>query len=103
MADKTYRLLSDGGIFPQEIFFKDPQDVISIAVDATAWLSGATVSARTITTHNVTKDSDSESSGTITITLSGGNDDSKATVAVKITDSNSQTIERTINVRVRHQ
>jgi hypothetical protein len=64
---------------------KHPDDIACYTVNAVAWLAGDTITAHTVTGTNITVDSSSESSGIITITLSGGSDGNTGKVVVNFT------------------
>lgn len=84
-------------------FVKDPDSVLDYAFDwNTNWLqTGETISSHTITVGTgLTKDSDSESDGIVTIWLSGGTAGTEYSVACKIVTSLSRTDERTIRIIV---
>jgi len=83
-------------------FFKDPDAVLDYAFDwSENWLESAeTISSHTITVSTgLTKDSDSESDGVVTVWLSGGTAGTVYTVACKIVTSLSRTDERTATIR----
>lgn len=85
---------------------KDPNAVLDYSFDwATHWLAtGETISTHTITVASgLTKDSDSESNGIVTVWLSGGTAGTEYAVACKIATSASRTDERTIYVRVKER
>ena len=86
----------------EQIFEKDPQAVLDYAFDWGDWLdSGETIASTTITVASgLTKDSDSESDGIVTIWLSGGTAGTSYTVACKIVTSSSRTDERSITIMV---
>ena len=82
---------------------KDPDAVLDYTFDWSSWLTdGETISSHIATVvSGITKDSDSESAGIVTIWLSGGTHGSDYLVACKITTSLDRTDERTINIRCR--
>ena len=82
----------------EKVLLKDPDAILDYAFDWTDWLeAGETISSQTITVAaGITKDSDSESSGIVTIWLSGGTDGTDYIVACKITTNLSRTDERSI-------
>jgi len=86
-------------------FVKDPDAVLDYTVDWSSWLeSGETISSHTITVPTgITKDSDSELSGVVTIWLSGGVDGTNYIVACEITTSLSRVDERSILIRCRER
>ena len=89
------------------IFYKDPDAVLDFNFDWSDWLdSGAseTISSRTVTVESgLTKDSDSESDGIVTVWLSGGTAGEQYKVECEITTSATRTDERTIVVRVQER
>jgi hypothetical protein len=89
-----------------QIYTKDPDAVLDFAFDwATNWLAtGETISSHTITVETgLTKDSDSESSGVVTVWLSGGEAEEEYDVACKIVTSAGRTDERTMTIRVKNR
>ena len=88
-----------------QLFVKDPDAVLDYAFDWSDWLAtGETISSHTITTETgLTKDSDSESSGVVTVWLSGGTAGEDYDVACKIVTSASRTDERTMTIRVKNR
>lgn len=85
-----------------EQFLKDPDAVLDFAMDWTDWLdTGETISSYMVTVPTgITKDSDSESSGVVTVWLSGGTAGNDYNVSVEITTSDGRTDERTFRVKV---
>jgi len=87
-------------------YLKDPSAVLDWVFDwndsTNPWLgSGETISSRVVTVDTgLTKDSDSESSGKVTVWLSGGTARQNYKVACKITTSAGRTDERTIWIKV---
>lgn len=92
---------------------KDPSAVLDYVFDwkprthgvsgATSdWLAtGETISSYTVTAETgLTKDSDSESDGVVTVWLSGGTAGENYKVACKITTTAGRTDERTIWIKV---
>ncbi len=93
-----------------QVFYKDPNAVLDFvidwdgaAADGGPWLAtGETISTTTWTVATgITKDSDSKTTTTATIWLSGGTAGTDYTVACKITTSDSRTDERTLLIQVR--
>lgn len=84
-------------------FVKDPDAVLDYLFDFSGWLDDAeTIQSYTVTVSDgLTKDSDSESAGTVTVWLSGGQAGDNATVACRVTTSAGRTDERTATIRVR--
>jgi len=86
----------------EAIFEKDPDAVLDYSFDWSDWLCDSeTISSTVITVASgLTKDSDSESDGIVTIWLSGGTAGTSYTVACKIVTSSSRTDERSITIMV---
>lgn len=83
----------------EETFTKDPNAVLDYSFDwATEWLvAGETISSHVMTVGTgLTKDSDSENGGIVTVWLSGGTAGVNYPVACKIVTSAGRTDERTI-------
>lgn len=88
----------------EQTFIKDSDAILDYAFDwSTNWLQTAeTISSRVITVESgLTKDSDTESDGIVTVWLSGGTSGTTYTVACKIATSLNRTDERTISIAVR--
>ena len=89
------------------IYYKDPDAVLDYAFDWSSWLDSTapeTISSHTITVATgLTKDSDSESAGVVTVWLSGGTAGTTYTVACEITTSKGRTDERTIIIKVKQR
>jgi hypothetical protein len=87
-----------------QIFTKDPDAVLDFAFDWSSWLAtGETISSHTVTVETgITKDSDSESSGVVTVWLSGGSVGERYDVECEITTntSPSRKDERTMIIKV---
>lgn len=86
----------------EKIFHKDPSAVLDYVFDWSEWLAtGETISSHVVTVPTgITKDSDSEADGKVTVWLSSGTDDTCYTVACKIVTSAGRTDERSIDIRV---
>lgn len=87
-------------------FYKDPQEVLDYVFDwGTEHLeAGETITGRTVTVDaGITKDSDTATTTTVTVWLSGGTAGVSYQVACRITTSAARTIERTITVKVQHR
>lgn len=84
---------------------KDPAAVLDYVFNWSDWLeSGETISSHVVTVDTgLTKDSDSESSGVVTIWLSGGTHGTDYIVACEITTNLGRTDERSINIRCRER
>ena len=89
------------------IFYKDPDAVLDYSFDWSNWLDDSgpeTISSRTVTVETgLTKDSDSESNGVVTVWLSGGISGKTYTVACEIVTSAGRTDERTMLIKVRQR
>ena len=86
----------------EKYFRKDPDATLDYAFDwATDWLEDSEIiSSHIITiTTGLTKDSDSELNGVITIWVSGGTVDEEYYVACKITTDLGRIDERTIRIQ----
>ena len=85
-------------------FPKDPDAVLDYKFDwkSENWLGAAeTITARTVTVETgLTKDSDSEAAGIVTVWLSGGTAGESYSVACEIVTSDLRTDERTIQIDV---
>lgn len=82
-------------------FIKDPDAVLDYAFDwEEYWLgSSETIASHTITVQTgITKDSDSESDGIVTVWLSGGTAGNTYEVACEIVTTSGRTDERTISI-----
>ena len=92
-----------------QIFIKDPDAVLDYIIDwsddSNPWLAtDETISSYTITAETgITKDSDNESDGAVTIWLSGGTAGENYTVACRIVTNAGRTDERTIIINCRNQ
>ena len=84
------------------LYKKDPQAVLDFAFNWASWLAtGETISTYTVTAQTgLTKDSDSESSGVVTVWVSGGTAGTWYTLACKIVTSAGRTDERTMRIQV---
>ena len=88
------------------LYIKDPNAVLDFAFnwnDSTSpWLAtGETISSHTVTVETgITKDSDSEAAGKVTVWLSGGTAGNWYTVACRIVTSAGRTDERTMRIQV---
>jgi len=87
----------------KELPAKDPDEVVDYQFDWSLVLaSGETVTTSTVTkTGSITKDSDSQSSGVVTVWVSGGTEGELCTLASKIVTSAGRTLERTAKFWVR--
>jgi hypothetical protein len=98
------------------LYVKDPDAVLDFAFDwkpktngvtnaASDWLAtGETISSYTVTVSSgITKASDSQASGIVTVWLSGGTAGTWYTVACKIVTSAARTDERTMQIQVKNR
>jgi hypothetical protein len=87
------------------LYVKDPNAELDYAFDWSDWLeTGETISSHTITVSTgITKDSDSETDGIVTVWLSGGTAGNWYTVACKVVTSASRTDERTMDIQVKNR
>lgn len=89
-----------------EPYTKDPNAVLDYAFDwITHWLGvSETITSHVVTTESgITKESDSESAGIVTVWLSEGEHGKDYTVACKITTNEGRTDERSINIKCRER
>ena len=91
----------------EKTYIKDPIAVLDYSFDWVndpdgRWLQvGENISSRAVTVATgLTKDSDTELDGVVTVWLSGGTAYESYTVACKITTSKSRIDERSITIRV---
>ena len=84
------------------VFTKDSDAVLDYAFDWSDWLAtGETIASYVVTPDTgITKDSDSQADGVVTVWLSGGTAGINYKVACKITTSAGRTDERTIWIKV---
>jgi hypothetical protein len=87
------------------LYIKDPDSTLDFAFDWSSWLAtGETISSHTVTVSSgITKGSDSEASGKVTVWLSGGTAGTWYTVACKIVTSAGRTDERTMQIQVKNR
>lgn len=82
-------------------FTKDPSAVLDYAVDWATWLDEDTISASTWTVPaGITKDSDTFTTTTATVWLSGGTAGSHYTLTNRIVTTGGRTDERSIIIAV---
>ena len=83
-------------------YLKDPSAVLDWVFDWSDWLADSeTISSHVITVDTgLTKDSSTESSGKVTVWLSGGTAGQNYKVACKIVTSGGRTDERTMWIKV---
>ena len=84
------------------LYKKDPDAVLDFAFDWSSWLAESeTINTYTVTVESgLTKDSDSQADGKVTVWLSGGTAGNWYTVACRIVTSAGRTDERTMRIRV---
>ena len=89
----------------EQSFVKDPDASLDYAFDWTDWLqTGETISSYIITVEpGITKDSDSESLGVVTVWLSGGTAGERHHVSCEITTSLDRTEERSMRLSCRER
>lgn len=93
----------------EEIYIKDPDAVLDYAFDWSTWLDSDSSPVETINSHTITvsagitKDSDSETDGVITIWLSGGTAGVSYTIACEIVTSAGRTDERSIIIQAQER
>jgi hypothetical protein len=85
-----------------QVFIKDPNAVLDYSFNWAPWLaSGETISASTMAVQTgLTKDSDTSTTTSATVWLSGGTAGTSYTVANRITTTDLRTDERTIIIQV---
>ena len=81
-------------------FLKDPDAVLDYGVDWSSWLQTAeAISSHTVTVDTgITKDSDSETDGIVTVWLSGGTVGETYEITVRIITDAGRTDDRTFSV-----
>lgn len=87
-----------------QTFYKDPNAVLDYQIDWSDWLSSDTISTSTWTVPDgLTKDSDTKTTTTTTIWLSGGTAGADYTVINRIVTAGARTEERSIFIKVRQR
>lgn len=83
-------------------FLKDPNAVLDYRFDWSSWLAASeTISTSAMTVSaGLTKDSESNTTTTATVWLSGGAEGTRYTVQNRITTNQGRTDDRTIQIRV---
>ena len=83
-------------------FTKDPDAVLDYTIDWSDWLaSGETISTSTWTIPTgLTEDSETETTTTATVWLSGGTEGTSYTITNEIVTSQSRTANRSLYIRV---
>lgn len=83
-------------------FLKDPDEVESYVRDWTADLDGDTIATSTwVVPSGITKDSDSNTTTTATIWLSGGTLDEDYALVNRITTAGGRTLDKTLTFLIR--
>ena len=85
--------------------YKDPDAVLDYSFDWSQWLeSGEIIESHAVTVPaGITKDSDTESSGKVTVWLSGGAVGKTYPVICRITTDSGRTDERSINIILKNR
>lgn len=87
-----------------QIFEKDPDAILDYQINWAIWLSTDTIGTSTWTVPTgITKVTDTSTTTTATIWLSGGTADTDYRLVNKITTANGRTEERSIWIKVRNQ
>ena len=85
-----------------QTFTKDPDAVLDYLVDWSSWLGSDTIATSTwVVPSGITKDSDTNTTTTATIWLSGGDDEANYEIVNRITTAAGREDDRTITVKVR--
>ena len=85
-----------------QTFTKDPDAVLDYLVDWSSWLGSDTIATSTwVVPSGITKDSDTNTTTTATIWLSGGDDEASYEIVNRITTAAGREDDRTITVQVR--
>lgn len=87
-----------------ERYIKDPADILDYQLDWSSWLGADTISASTWTVPSgITQVTETETTTTATIWLSGGTAGQSYTLANKIVTAGGRTCERSIVIVVSDQ
>ena len=87
-----------------EWFIKDPNAVLDYTIDWSRWLGTDTISTATWTVQTgITKVTDSKTTTTATVWLSGGTAGTDYTVTCRITTVGVRTDDRSIKIQVRER
>ena len=82
-------------------FLKDPNAVLDYVVDWTTWLNGDTIATSVWTVPSgITQDSESESTTSATVWLSGGTVGETYQLVNRITTAGGRTEDRTIRITI---
>ena len=85
-------------------FMKDPDAVLEYINDWSAWLVSDTISTSTwVVPTGITKDSDTKTTTSATIWLSGGTAGTDYSIVNRIVTAAGRTDDRTIKVRIRNK
>lgn len=83
-------------------FTKDPDAVLDYSIDWTTWLAGDTISTSTWTVPaGITKDSDSSTTTSTTVWLSGGSLGQNYKLTNRIVTAGGRTEDRSVEIQVR--
>jgi hypothetical protein len=83
---------------------KDPDSVLDYTLDWSAWLDDDTIVTSTfLVDSGLTKDSDSKTTTTTTVWLSGGTAGTNYGITNRITTTAGRTADRTFRIWVRNQ
>jgi len=86
---------------PGDVKLKDPDSILDYVVDWSEWLGSDTVSSSTFTVGTgLTKDSESNTTTTATVWVSGGTANSSYTVTNRIVTAGGRTADRSFVVKV---
>lgn len=89
---------------PQQYFVKDPNAVLDYQINWATWLGSDTIASVTWTVSTgITKDSQSNTTTTATIWLSGGTAGTTYECVCRIVTAGGRTDDRTIGIRVEEQ
>lgn len=82
--------------------FKDPDEVLDYQLDWSARLAGDTIATSTwIVPANITKDSDSNTTTTTTIWLSGGTLGDLVEITNRITTAAGRTMDQSVRLKIK--
>lgn len=85
-------------------FVKDPDAVLDYQADWATWLGEDTISSSTwIVPDGITKDSDTNTTTSATVWLSGGTAGSNYSITNRIVTDGGRTDDRTIKIQVREK
>lgn len=86
-------------------FLKDPNAVLDYVFNWSSWLqSGETISSSTFTVETgITKDSETNTTTSATVWLSGGTEGNRYTITNRVTTNQGRTDDRSAIVRVQNR